>query len=61
VILHGLPPSYGLYISIGDKEEERIVTVHSHEDCRSVEVCIQYRGEEKEFTLAEFMELLGFK
>ena len=52
------PASYGLYISIDNEEE--ITGVHSHEDYRPVEVAVRYRGEVREFTLAEFAERLGF-
>ena len=53
--------AYGIYIDITGKAAELMAWAAKAEAEHFAEIAVKINGEEREFTLIEFMELLGFK
>ena len=54
--------AYLLYVSVDTVQASRHLYQQAMDEAdHSADVCVLFDGEEKEFTLEEFGELLGFK
>ena len=51
----------GLYITINEGTEQIMRVARTSGAKRIVEVVVNYDGSEKEYTLSEFLQKLGFK
>lgn len=51
---------YGLYISLDEPQLRTIKEAMSANAAKAVEVAVRFNGEEREYTLSEFLARLGF-
>lgn len=56
-----LPNAYGLYVNIDDVSLKIFDDMRALEAERHIDVAVKYNGVVKEFTLDEFLRLLGFE
>lgn len=52
--------TYGVYFVFDDSVLQMLNELHKCNARKKVDICIKYRGIAKEFSLTEFLSLLGF-
>jgi len=51
----------GLYLTINEDTEQMMRVVRTSDAKETVEVIVNYKGHQKEYTLSEFLQKLGFE
>jgi len=52
--------AYGLYLTIDEDMLEMLDALHASDDDKKVDICIKHGDVAKEFSLDQFLTLLGF-